>query len=392
MSLVFVSELNCFKLHNLILIDNMSIPNIINLKALYDFNNFELKNDIWYVKNVKLHNILFSDKNYGYIEFINNNKTDFRLNNIEFKDYSIEEPNNVQIIEKGNYLKLSEGKYSGQIRNMYWKVKDNNNIFYLMSCKDTDKKTTYFKFDVNSLEKVLNVYKNNRYTWHIGKNGYVKTSYLNEDGKKINRYLHQHLMDYYGNGLKKNTNTKTIDHINRDKLDNRLENLRLATQSEQNINTTKRKRKKNAIKLPDGLTQDMLPKYVVYYRECYNREKDLYRDFFKIEKHPKYKGTICSSKSNKLSIQDKLEEIKNYLMKLEVSIEENKDTIKEKKTLPVGIRLKVLNSGEQLILDYKIDNIRYGLKMKCNNSKTFDENYQIFKNKVTKKYPNYCNI
>ena len=27
--------------------------------------------------------------------------------------------------------------------------------------------------------------------------------------------------------------------------------------------------------------------------------------------------------------------------------------------------------------------------MKCDNSKTFDENYQIFKNKVTKKYPEY---
>tara|TARA_B100000161_G_C33547223_1_gene413650 strand:- start:285 stop:1406 length:1122 start_codon:yes stop_codon:yes gene_type:complete len=371
----------------------MSIPNIINLKALYDFNNFELKNDIWYVKNVKLHNILFSDKDYGYIEFVNNNKTDFRLNNIKFKDYLIEEPNNFQIIEKGNYLKLTEGKYSGQIRNMYWKVKDNNNTFYLMSCKDTDKKTTYFKFDVNSLEKVLNVYKNNRYTWHIGKNGYVKTSYLNEDGKKINRYLHQHLMDYYGNRL--NKNTKTIDHINRDKLDNRIENLRLATQSEQNINTNKRKRKKNAKKLPDGLTQDMIPKYVVYYNECYNKEKDLYREYFKIEKNPKYDGIICGSKSNKLSIQDKLEEIKGYLKKIEETTlchngsAIDKDTIKEEKKLPVGIRLKVHDKGEHLILDYRKDDVRYGLKMKCNSSKTFDENYEIFKNKVTKKYPEY---
>ena len=34
-------------------------------------------------------------------------------------------------------------------------------------------------------------------------------------------------------------------------------------------------------------------------------------DYFKIEKN-KYDGIICS-KSNKLSIQDKLEEIKSYL-------------------------------------------------------------------------------
>ena len=162
--------------------------------------------------------------------------------------------------------------------------------------------------------------------------------------------------------------------------------LPLATQSEQNINTNKRKRKKDAKELPDGLTQDMIPKYVVYYNECYNKEKDLYREFFKIEKNPKYDGTICGSKSNKLSIQDKLEEIKGYLKK----IEEDKDTIKEEKKLPVGIILKVHDKGEHLILDYRKDNVRYGLKMKCNNSKTFDENYQMFKNKVTKKYPNFC--
>ena len=137
----------------------------------------------------------------------------------------------------------------------------------------------------------------------------------------------------------------------------------------------------------------MIPKYVVYYNECYNKEKDLYREYFKIEKNPKYDGIICGSKSNKLSIQDKLEEIKSYLKKIEeTTLCHNKDTIKEEKKLPVGIRLKVHDKGEQLILDYKIDNVRYGLKMKCDNSKTFDENYQMFKNKVTKKYPNYNNF
>ena len=154
------------------------------------------------------------------------------------------------------------------------------------------------------------------------------------------------------------------------------------------MNTDKRKRKKDAKELPDGLTQDMLPKYVVYYNECYNKEKELYRNFFKIEKHPKYEGTVCSSKSNKLSIHAKLKEIKEFL----INIEENKDIIKEEKKLPIGIRLKVFDNSEQLILDYRDNNIRYGLKMKCDNSKTFDENYQMFKNKVNKKYPDYCNI
>ena len=93
--------------------------------------------------------------------------------------------------------------------------------------------------------------------------------------------------------------------------------------------------------------------------------------------------------------RDKLEEIKGYLLKIDETTfchNGSKDTIKEEKKLPTGIRLKVKDSNEQLILDYKIDNVRYNLKMKCNSSKTFDENYQMFKNKVTKKYPNYSNL
>ena len=30
-----------------------------------------------------------------------------------------------------------------------------------------------------------------------------------------------------------------------------------------------------------------MKKYIVYYKECYNKEKNLYREFFKIERHPK---------------------------------------------------------------------------------------------------------
>ena len=42
---------------------------------------------------------------------------------------------------------------------------------------------------------------------------------------------------------------------------------------------TKRARKHNARPLPEGLTQEMLPKYVVYYHECYNKERQLFREF-----------------------------------------------------------------------------------------------------------------
>ena len=83
--------------------------------------------------------------------------------------------------------------------------------------------------------------------------------------------------------------------------------------------SSKRNRKSNAIKLPGGITENMIPKYVVYYKECYNKEKQLYREFFKIEKNPKTKSNkiYTSSKSNKVSILDKLEQIKTILLDIE---------------------------------------------------------------------------
>ena len=53
----------------------------------------------------------------------------------------------------------------------------------------------------------------------------------------------------------------------------------------------KRIRKRNAIKLPDTLLDLNIPKYINYYNECYNYEQKLYREYFKIEKHPYQKKT-----------------------------------------------------------------------------------------------------
>ena len=83
---------------------------------------------------------------------------------------------------------------------------------------------------------------------------------------------------------------------------------------------SKRSRKSNAVKLPPEINESMIPKYVVYYKECYNKEKMLFREFFKIEKHPKlinYKKYLTSSKSKKITIVEKLEQIKLILKKIE---------------------------------------------------------------------------
>ena len=65
-----------------------------------------------------------------------------------------------------------------------------------------------------------------------------------------------------------------MDHINRDKIDNRLENLRIINQSEQNKNRGKVRRKKNAQALPEELEGIQLPKYVNYCTEVMNKGKD----------------------------------------------------------------------------------------------------------------------
>ena len=70
----------------------------------------------------------------------------------------------------------------------------------------------------------------------------------------------------------------------------------------------KKERKKNAIKLPPGLTQEMMKTYVVYYKEVYNKEKGSTREYFKVEKHPKLDKSWISSKSNKIPLLEKLKE------------------------------------------------------------------------------------
>lgn len=133
-------------------------------------------------------------------------------------------------------------------------------------------------------------------------------------------YMHQIIMNCYGNGH--GTKHISVDHIDRNPLNNSLDNLRIATRKEQEQNSkgimegSKRERKRSAKSLPKGITQNMLPKYVVYYHEWRNPEKTIEREFFKVERHPKLSKPWMTTKSNKVSILDKLKQANEFVEKL----------------------------------------------------------------------------
>ena len=124
----------------------------------------------------------------------------------------------------------------------------------------------------------------------------------------------------------KGTKNISVEHIDQNPLNNTWDNLRIATREEQEKNSkgiadgTKRARKTSAKDLPEGISQEMMKKYVVYYHEWLDKEQTRSREFFKIEKHPKLDKIWTGTKSNQISIQEKLKQINKIADDLENDI------------------------------------------------------------------------
>ena len=223
-----------------------------------------------YKLKTRLFDILYPNNKNNTFIFLNNNSNDYRKQNIKINTPHkyldiFPEPKNYTILEYGSPYKIIAGKYSGQYRNMYWKVKNNNLIYYLMHIKDD----IYTKISLDDIDKVL-YFKNTRSSYYIHSNGYIATT-VNSD--RCFYYLHQLIMDVHDENL--SDFTKTVDHINRDKLDNRRGNLRSVDMSIQNSNRDKSERRKDAIELPNGINQSDLPKYIVYRKEILNKNNEI---------------------------------------------------------------------------------------------------------------------
>jgi hypothetical protein len=110
--------------------------------------------------------------------------------------------------------------------------------------------------------------------------------------------------------------------------------------NENKILLKRKTRKNNAQHLPVGIDPSMLQKYIVYYNEFYDKEKTKRREYFRIEKHPLLKSPWSTSKSNQISIEDKLDQANFLLEKLNKDWEEIQEKQKQKYPNPTENQVK----------------------------------------------------
>lgn len=384
--IIYMDKLIC-EINNKLTSDN----NSSEIKHI-NLDKFDNRNDNLLVINTTSINNL--NNNINIIDTI----ADVDITNIIDK---IKQNKNINILQYYNGHIKSTGKSANKEMNPYFKVSENDAIYYIMYCKPN----TLCYFSVESLDIVTNSIQ----SWYLMSNGYIGCH------NSSDIYLHRLIMQSV---QPLNDPYFSVDHINHNKLDNRINNLRWTTQSEQNMNTGKRERKHNAQLLPVELTDKFkekgisgLPKFVNYYKEEYNKDKQLFRQWFKIEKHPlQHNDEEWNSRKSNINNNDLLDLYEDTLYKIQSMNNEcllkniNKyaisndniysvsDTVIQRMTsvkpdLPIGFR----SNETHIILDKRIckgdEIIKYNLKMKYDDKISMDENLKMMYKKTVEKYP-----
>ena len=217
----------------------------------------------------------------------------------------------IKIIQEFQGQILNDGPHIGKYYNNYRLVEIINEIdeskkrYYEMFVGISNTNTKFsFIFDEASLPKILKLNLNNiiinNPSWLIATNQYIWTKPTNS--KLI--YLHRYLMDCAIG------DNKTIDHINNNKLDNRISNLRIATMSEQNMNRANVTRKHDLNSILNPNNDAIIPRIETKSLLFINKKNSDGLEYFALEiskaRTRDKEIRESSSKSNLLSLKEKL--------------------------------------------------------------------------------------
>jgi hypothetical protein len=126
----------------------------------------------------------------------------------------------------------------------------------------------------------------------------------------------------------------------------------------------------------------MMRKYVVYYHNVYNKEKNLSREYFRVEKHPKMEKIWETTKSEKVSIMEKLQQANKVVDDLENDIYPEKT----QRELPKYVSIILFRNKENLYYDKRGGETRKNLKMVLPTEYDIEEQLKIFNKKIKEKY------